>query len=260
MPNTGRYRSTVVNVRPAVPSDIPEVVELWRRYGEGNVDIRDAKAVASAVHSGGLHCFVVEGRIVGTGGFYPYHRAAYTELGSSCWMPEYRGRGGGILSVCFRAVYATFQEPGTLIVSELYESSKTSYRLLMRLYFEECVAVPRWMHAHAYAANPVMPVRHMVLGPWNLPGCAKVLLQVLNGQTEGGSDLVFAFAPNYNFSHDWIRSQLEQLATGDLRAAGYEETPLRDVQSWMAIHAGGSLMNYQQFLEMMRRSRKEQCR
>lgn len=243
-----RLRSIALAVAPATPDDIDAIRRLWRDFGEGNVDDRGPDELEEAIASGGLHTFKSGRNLVATGGFYPYANGTYTELGSSCWTEKLRRAGGAGASVAFRCVLASLHQPGTLLTSELYETSVKSARVLCRVGFEELFLVPTAMHEHAFAANPITPVRHFMLPPWRLPQSAHKLLDMMAGRsTQPVGGVTLNFDPKYQLENPAMRRAIEALAQGDLAIVGHGgEAPLT-FEQWVAYRCGSAALSRDRF-------------
>lgn len=220
-----RQRPTeLIMMRPATVADVNQVNAIIEEYGEDNVDRRTPEALEASIACRSLHVFINRtGQIIGTGGAYPYEKGLpFVEVGTSCWLPTYRGGSGADVSLITRSVLAALNEPGVAIVSELYEESIKSERVLQRCGLEQVAEPPDCMIQHALLACTVRPVRHFALPPVCFPEFASRLLRWIDGiPTQGRLQRFrFAFHPAYRFNRPSMREVLKTLAAGDLSVIG----------------------------------------
>jgi N-acetylglutamate synthase-like GNAT family acetyltransferase len=219
-----RHRSSTIVVQPAALEDIPIILALCREYGEGNVDIRQLKALVEAVLEGGVHLFIdmETDEVVGCGAVYPYKLKGQIlhELGTSVLVPAYRHLGIADVSVAFRSIYSMVNEPGSICVSEIYLDSVKSKAVLERNGYVE-VEPDQGRRDHAKAVSDA-PVRHMELELRAVPRLAYLLLAMVEGAPilRNGKATFIRFADSYWINTEAGKSLLAALIGGDY-------TPLR---------------------------------
>lgn len=241
-----RFRNIVVRVEPATPGRQNEILDFWADNGEGHLDPRDLEKI---LNEGRLHTFMIKDEIIATAGIYPKKNAVYTELGSHCWRRLYRALGGATAAVDFRAVLGSLYEPGTLLMSELYDDADQSARVLTRHGFERLYLVPLSLLEHAFETNPKRPVDHWVLSPWRVPACARRLLALIDGHAPlaGALQLRFEFAAGYGFANPALRAALERLARGDVSVIGHSGDAPASMEQWIAEHFPDELLTSDEF-------------
>ena len=159
------------------------------------------------------------------------------------------------MSVAFRAFLASFYEPGTVMMSEVYDGSVKSTRVLVRCGFQRLINVPASVHQHAYDANPIDPVKHMALSPWALPELARKLLGLVHGDCSGrpGATLSYRFDRAYGFDDPAMRAALELLADRQLGVVGHYGPEPDNLELWMAELTGEPCITFDLFARLQQR-------
>lgn len=227
-----RKRSRRVAVTRAEFEHITLILNLCREHGEGNVDFRQSAALEQAIAEGNFILFIDldSRRVIGCAAVYPYSSGGrlLNELGTSVFVPEWRGLGLVNVSVALRSLHAMMSEPGSICVSELYLRSVKSKAVLERNGFTQ-VEPDEHRAAHAAAVSPE-PVIHMELQVAAVPYLASLLLEIVEGPllTRDGEEIQVTFVGIYWLSTPSGLRMLAELAAGDLHSIMSSEEPRDD--------------------------------